>query len=207
MKRIGLIAVIILIMTCIIPTTAVVAVANGSVPYVLHNGVNLYADTTFNDVVEELDANVEVEILDEVIIGGETYYKVFVNDKTGYILAKYVYYTEKNGTYVIFTAKAYGDRVGGHVNVYVLPNTDAEIKCTLLDGTEMTVAKSEYEGYYEVVLEDGVGYVKEENVTTSISYNERVALIIGIVACVTVILILLITYFRRNADYLKRKRK
>ncbi len=142
MKRIGLVAVIILIMTCIIPTTAIVAVASSP----------------------------------------ET-------------------------TYTIFTAKAYGDRVGGHVNVYVLPSTDAEIKCTMLDGTKMTVAKSEYEGYYEVVLEDGIGFVKEENVTTSISYNERVALIIGIVACVTVILILLITYFRRNADYLKSKRK
>ena len=55
-------------------------------------------------------------------------------------------------------------------------------------------------------MEDGVGYVKSENLTTSISYNERIALAIGLICVVAIILILLITYYRRNSEYFKNKK-
>ena len=56
-------------------------------------------------------------------------------------------------------------------------------------------------------MEDGLGYVKNENLTTTLSYNERVAIVIGLIAVITVALILLITYYRRNSEYFKNKHR
>ncbi len=115
--------------------------------------------------------------------------------------------SDGTNTYSIFTAKAYGQRVGDDIKIYSAPSTNASVITTVLDGTEIAVTECEVEGYYTVILDEGIGYVLTENVTNGLSYNQRVALVIGIVAVVTVILILIITYFRRNADYLKSKRR
>lgn len=108
--------------------------------------------------------------------------------------------------YLVYRAKAYGKKVGGYVNIYALPSADSEVIATCFDGTSLVVTESEVEGYHIVIMDEGQGYVKDENLTTSLSYNQRIALIIAIICAVTVLLILLITYYRRNSDYFKSKR-
>ncbi len=106
----------------------------------------------------------------------------------------------------IYTAVAYADEVGGHVKIYAGPSESTEVITTVIDGTTLAVAETDVDGYHKVVLDDGIGYVKSENLTTSLSYNQRVALAIAIICVVAVALILLITYYGRNADYFKNKR-
>lgn len=106
----------------------------------------------------------------------------------------------------IYTVRAYADRVGGHVNVYAEPNGSSTIIATFIDGTTLAVLEAEVDGFHKVILDDGVGYIKSENITTSLSYNQRVSIVIALVCVIAVILILLITYYRRNANYFKSKK-
>lgn len=107
----------------------------------------------------------------------------------------------------VYTVKAYADKVGGHVNIYQEPKEDSEVIARYFDGTTLAVVDIEEEGFHKVILDDGVGYIKSQNITTGISYNQRIALAIGLVCIVAVVLILVITYYRRNANYLKNKKK
>ena len=118
-----------------------------------------------------------------------------------------VAYAKEDNNYLIYTAKAYADKIGGHIEIYANPKPTSEIITTYLDGTRLAVMESEVEGYHVVIMEDGLGYVKNENLTTTLSYNERVAIVIGLIAVITVALILLITYYRRNREYFKNKHR
>lgn len=207
MKKIGVLGVIILIVMIISMTNvSVVAVARASNNYILHDGVNLYADETLTTVTKELNQNDQVEVLEVVQIGGAEFYKVKHEGDTGYVDAKYLYSTSRESRYKLYTAKAYSDHVGGSIEVYSSPSAEKNVIKTYLDGTVLTVSKSEVDGYHIVIMEDGVGYVKDENLTTSISYNERVALSIALICAIAIILILLITYYRRNYEYFKSKK-
>ena len=207
MKKIGLLGIIVLIVMIIsTATVTVTAFATGSEFFVLHDGVNLYADETLTSVAKELVQNDAVEVLEELNAGGSEVYKVNVDGEVGYVYAKYVYATTHKANYQLYTAKAYGNKIGDSINVYATPSSQSEIVRSYLDGTRLTVSTSEVEGYSIVVMEDGIGYVKSENLTTSISYNERIALVIALICLVTIILILLITYYRRNVEYFKNKR-
>ena len=207
MKKIGLFGIIVLIVMIISTATATVtAFATGFEYRVLHNGVNLYADETLSSVSKELKQNDCVEVLEERNIGGNDFYKVKIDDVIGYVDAKYVYATTSKANYQLYTAKAYGNKIGDSINVYATPTAQSEIIRSYIDGTVLTVSKSEVDGYHVVVMEDGVGYVKSENITTSISYNERIALAIALICLVAIILILLITYYRRNIEYFKNKK-
>ena len=107
-----------------------------------------------------------------------------------------VAYAKEDTNYLIYTAKAYADKIGGHIEIYAKPKATSEIITTYLDGTRLAV-----------IMKDGLGYVKNENLTTTLSYNERVAIVIGLIAVITVALILLITYYRRNSEYFKNKHR
>ena len=205
MKRIGAFGIIIFIVMIIsVANVSLTAFANASDCYVLHDGVKLYEDETLTSVIKELKQNDGVEVLESIQIGGKDYYKAKVEGVIGYLDANYVYTTIGESCYQLYTAKAYGNKVGGSVDVYAMPN--GEVIRSYLDGTVLTVTESEIEGYHVVVMEDGIGYVKDENLTTSISYNERVAIAIALICIVAIILILVITYYRRNSNYYKSKK-
>ena len=118
-----------------------------------------------------------------------------------------VAYAKEDNNYLIYTAKAYADKIGGHVEIYKSPKDGSEVLTTYLDGTRLAVMESEVDGYHVVIMEEGNGYIKDENLTTTLSYNERVAIVIGLIAVITVALILLITYYRRNREYFKNKHR
>lgn len=207
MKRIGALGIIILIvMVILVASVSVTAFASASNQYVLHDGVNLYADNTLSAVAKELNQNDSVEILESLTIAGTQYYKVKVGDVVGYVNANYIYSTSDESCYQLYSAKAYGKKIGESVSVYSTPSDKSSIIRQYMDGTVLTVTESEVEGYHIVVMDEGVGYVKDENLTTSISYNERIAIAIALICVVAVILILVITHYRRNSDYYKSKR-
>ena len=205
MKRIGVFGVIIFVIMIIsVASLSGTAFANASSLYVLHDGVNLYLDENLTETIKELEQNEIVEVIESVVIGGKDYYKVKVDNIVGYVDAKYLYDTSEESCYQLYTAKAYASKVGGSIDVFATP--DGEVIRNYLDGTVLTVSESEFDGYHIVVMDDGIGYVKNESLTTSISYNERVAIAIALICLVSIILILVITYYRRNSDYFKSKR-
>lgn len=207
MKKIGLFGIIVLIVMIIsTATVTVTAFATSEEYFILHDGVSLYSDETLTSVAKELKQNDGVEVLETTNISGHAFYKIKVGETIGYVDAKYIYATTSSAKYELYTAKAYGNKVGDSINVYATPSTDSKIIRSYIDGTILTVSESKVDGYHAVVMEDGVGYVKSENLTTSISYNERIALAIGLICVVAIILILLITYYRRNSEYFKNKK-
>lgn len=207
MKKIGAFGIIILIVMIIsVASVSVTAFASASSQYVLHDGVNLYADNTLTTISKELNQNDQVEVLETLTIASKDYYKVKAGETIGYVDSNYVYSTREESCYQLYTAKAYGKKVGESINVYATPSDKATLLRQYMDGTVLTVTESEVEGYHIVVMDEGIGYVKDENLTTSISYNERVAIAIALICVVAIILILLITYYRRNSNYFKSKK-
>ena len=180
--------------------------AEGLSSYVLHDNVEVYSDINLTTVIARLDAHVEVEVLDTVKIEKDHYYKISCGDVVGYVKSIYVYFSGEKSSYEIFVARAYGKGIGESIKVYSAPDVKSSVIDEIIDGTTLNVAKAEKEGFYVVIYDDGVGYVTDDCITTGLSYNQRVALAIGIICVVTVVLILVITYYRRNVEFFKNRR-
>ena len=54
-----------------------------------------------------------------------------------------VAYAKEDTNYLIYTAKAYADKIGGHIEIYAKPEATSEIITTYLDGTRLAVMESE----------------------------------------------------------------
>ena len=207
MKRVGILGILTLIIMVIsVSAVSGIAFATSTDSYILHKDTPLYADQTLSTIACKLPQNQKVAVLEEITISGEEYFKINVGDQTGYVSALYVYRTTSKDSEQIYRAKALSNKIGGSIDVYSEPREGAGVIRSYVDGSVLTVASSEVEGYHVIIMEDGVGYVKDENITTSISYNERIAIVIAIICVVAVVLILVITYYKRNSNYFKSKR-
>ncbi|MBO7156034.1 MAG: hypothetical protein J6V83_01375 [Clostridia bacterium] len=201
-----LVVVIIITMLLSLNVVSMTAQAEGLTSYVLHDSVKVYSDLSLTAVVATLDAHTEIEVLDAQKVEDEHYYKIAYGDILGYVKSIYVYFSGGETTYDIFVAKAYGKGIGDSIKVYLSDDVKSVVIDEIIDGTTINVAECESDEFYIVIYEDGIGYVTQDSITTGLSYNQRVALAIGIICVVTVILILVITYYRRNAEYFKSKR-
>lgn len=198
------IAVIFAIVLAVLPMGTAFAMEQHA--YALHNGVPVYADTTLGTVEIRLEQNQKVEVLSEEDICGKTYFKVSVNSVTGYVNADYVYFMSDVPQDSIKSMQVKTDKIGRPVKVYAQPDLSSAVIDELSDGTNVNIVESDSE-FCVIVLDDGIGYIRSENVTNGLSRNQTVALIVGVVTIAAIIVILALLYYRKNKEHFASRRK
>lgn len=199
----GVISVLIICALCIcgIGTSVTVAYAETSAR-VLYSGTPL---TDGNGVViAELSADTVVEITGTETEAG---YPVTAGEQSGYIRKEYLYFAD-NGIdeLKVASVKVLADGVGRKVELKIAPSPDAESVAALSDGVRLDVAECGSKDYYRILNSDYPYYILKENVTTSLTRNQRVAVIIIAVAAVAAAVSFGMIYLYRNRERFKNKR-
>lgn len=199
----GVISVLIVCALCVcgIGTSVTVAYAETSAR-VLYSGTPLTDEN--GAVIAELSADTVVEITGTETEAG---YPVTAGEQSGYIRKEYLYFAD-NGIdeLKVASVKVLADGVGRKVELKIAPSPDAESVAALSDGVRLDVTECGSEDYYRILNSDYPYYILKENVTTSLTRNQRVAVIIIAVAAVAAAVSFGMIYLYRNRERFKNKR-
>lgn len=153
--------------------------------------VPLYKEADFQSdiVLKEIKENEILELIGTEFktTDGETWQKVKYNDAyEGYIPYSYIYFTTNNEGYTVQVVKAKSKSVGEKINAYKYYDDKSEIAYTFLDGEKINVIVEQSVNYGDyrkiIVMNDGkseFAFIKEENLTAGLSYNQLIAVIIA----------------------------
>lgn len=147
----------------------------------------------------------------EVVITGSAEnwigYPVIAGEQTGYVRAEFLYFpAESVGELDIVSVKVLASGVGREVELKKGPSADSETAMTLSDGVRLDVTECGSSDYYRIVSEKYPYYISKDNVTTSLTRNQRAAVIIISVTAVAAAVSFGLIYLHRNRDRFKNKR-
>ncbi len=153
--------------------------------------VPLYRDADFQSeiILEEIKENEILELVGAEFktADGEVWQKVKYNDiYEGYIPYSYIYFTTNNEGYTVQVVKAKSRYAGEKINAYKYYDDKSEIAYTFSDGEKVNIIVEQsknYGGYSKIiVMNDGkaeFAFIKTENLTAGLSYNQLLAVIIA----------------------------
>ncbi len=169
----------------------------------------LYANTPLTDgngtVIASLESDTAVEITGNAADG--LGYPVKAGELSGFIRTEFLYFAPESidGLHII-SVKALAPGVGKEVELKTAPSEDAETAVTVSDGVRLDVTECGSEDYYRIVGTEYPYYILKENVTDSLTRNQRVAVIIISVTAVAAAVSFGLIYLHRNRDRFKNKR-
>ena len=172
----------------------------------------LYREADFNSdiVLEEIQGNEIIEIKEEKFKNskGELWQKIVYNKiYEGYIPYGYIYFSTNNLGYTVQVVKAKSMHIGQKINVYSYYDNDSEIISILTDGEKINLVVEQSKTYGDfskiIVLKDGkgeIGFVKTENITAGLSYNQTLAIILagGLTAILIIVSITIVIVMRKK---------
>lgn len=144
----------------------------------------LYKEPDFDSEkhLEKLPQNESVEILEEEVFdaNGRGWLYVSYTAYKGYVPSGYVYYTTGNDDYNVIVAKATTSKMSEKINVYSYFDEKSEVVGTLVDGEKINLIDDgeDYGEFRKVVFGGGYYFIRSINVTTGMTLNQKVALII-----------------------------
>lgn len=143
----------------------------------------LYADSDLGaDILIRIpqDAAVEIEG-DPVMVGDVEWQRVSYTSLDGYVVKSALYRSLKNDSYDVVIAKASAQKMGEDIYLYDTHLEGAPVAATLNDGEKLRIIDNgiDYDGYLYVEYDGGYYFVRSEYVTTGLSYNETLAVIIA----------------------------
>ena len=161
----------------------------------------LYKEADFNSekILEEIQSNEIIEIREENFKNskGELWQKIVYNNVyEGYIPYGYIYFSTNNIGYTVQVVKARSMHIGEKINVYSYYTNDSEIIHTFTDGEKINLVVEQSKDYGDfskvIILKDGkgeIGFVKTENITAGLSYNQTIAVILtgGLIAILIIV--------------------
>lgn len=170
---------------------------------VLYDDVPLVDEN--GEVLMKLNADDEVEVTGEATAFG---CPVTVSGASGYIEKEFLYFPdESTGALEIRSVKVLAEGVGKEVELKAAPSKESETAETLGDGVRLDVTECDSADYYRIVGGDYRNlYIAKENVTTSLTRNQRVAVIVIAVSAVAAAMSFGLIYLHRNRDRFKNKR-
>ncbi len=148
----------------------------------------LYAEPSYSakTVVPEIKQNEKVEQLEQPILDakGVQWVKIRYNSHyEGYVPYSYLYFTVDNDGYEeIYVAKATGQKSSDEIKLYKYYDEKSETDKILHDGQKVNVVVEEdasYGDFIKIIYEGEYYFVKKDNVTTGLTYNQKLALIIA----------------------------
>ena len=157
----------------------------------------LYANCNLDSefVLEKICANEAIELSGDEFDAedGLVWQKVIYNKNfTGYILSSYIYYTTDTSTSEIIIKKAYSRKMGEKITVYASHDENSEIIGSYEDGESVNTLieqSVDYGEFTKILYNDEYAFVKTDNLTKGLSYNQKLAVIIasGVVGALIVI--------------------
>ncbi len=111
------------------------------------------------------------------------WYQVSVLGQSGYVDARAVYSTSTTWEPSYKTMKVDAGGFDEEVNLYYYPYMDSKVYTTLKDNVELEVAEGgvDYGDFAQVKYEGKTYYILNKDITTSLTYSQIVAIILGIV--------------------------
>lgn len=193
-KRTAVVCLAVLLLICVF-TPSVTAFADGTVYRAYRNDTVIYA------AANENSAKVgTVGVGDDVVVLGEEagFYRAEFAQIIGYIKKTDLYVYRVQTVYELKKAKVTVLKSGDKVNLYESPSAESNIVATVNDGKVLELLYRENDDFYRITHDGKIVYIAAENVTAGLSYYQRLALIIGLIAFVTVGLTVLLVYYGKN---------
>jgi hypothetical protein len=168
---------------------------------------NLYKSADINsEVVQTIPQNASVQLIDESFLVGEfSWQKISYNTIEGYVLSHDLYESKDAESYTIKKGKARSVTMGADVNLYISNDKNSEIALVIHDGENINIISTKVD-YDEFVLVEYNGsnyFALNANVTTSLSLNETLAVIIACSAAALTIAIIIIFVTIKNKKLYK----
>lgn len=147
----------------------------------------LYSEASFSSekIIPEIKQNETVEQIEQPISDGNgvKWVKIRYNSHyEGYVPYTYLYYTVGGDGYEVYVAKVTGKKTGDGIKLYKYYDEKSEAGKVLHDGQKVSVVlekNTSYGEYLKVIYDGEYYFVKSENVTTGLTYNQKLALIIS----------------------------
>lgn len=146
----------------------------------------LYADPDFESekILNGIKRNEPVEVIGEPISGGneKEWVKIRYNEEyEGYIPYSYLYKSAGNEDYDLQVVKATGKSTSEEIYLYSYYDETSDVIAKLVDGEklDLIIDGKTYGEFSKVVYEGKTCFVKTEKITTGLTYNQRLALIIS----------------------------
>ncbi|MGN0768596.1 MAG: SH3 domain-containing protein [Christensenellales bacterium] len=201
-RRVGfaVIAVILLVVFCVAAGGAGKPEAGYSVKTIIDTP--LYSDASYESevVLKRLNANETVEIIGEVIRDTDNvaWIKVRYNSYyEGYVPYGYLYSKAGEAEYDIQVVRATGKSTSEEIKVYRYHDENSDVIAVIRDGEKVNVIieqEQDYGEFRKIVCNGEFGFVKAENLTAGLTYNQKLAVIIaaGLVGCLIAVVLIVV---------------
>ena len=163
----------------------------------------IYANTDISsDIVGYIPQNAKVNIQgDPITIGNVTWQRIKYTSLEGYVVSTALYKSYTNDDYNVMIAKVKSSGMGKDVPLYLTHSETVGADRYVHDGEKISVIDDNIDyGDFSLVEYDGEKYfILTANVTTGLSYNQVIAvIIIACVAGVVIIVSIIIMIIRRR---------
>ncbi|NLL56427.1 MAG: SH3 domain-containing protein [Clostridiales bacterium] len=182
-----------------------------SAPYnrkVILPNTNLYSETDINsEVLAKIPQNATVRLIDDSFQVGEfNWQKVSYNTMEGYVLSHDLYQSKGEDSFSITKAKVRSSKIGKDINLYVSHDSSSQVGAVVHDGEKLNIWSTEvdYGDFVMVEYKGNTYFALKSNVTTQLSLNQTLALIIGGSAVALGIILVIILVSAKNKKLYKK---
>lgn len=149
----------------------------------IHPDTPIFEDSDFDSsIVFYIPQNASVIIIeDEFTIDNTSWQKVQYGSYIGYVDASMLYQTENQTNLSVEQIKATSDKMGEKIKIYEANSAESDVITKVNDGTKLkkVINDIDYGNFYEISYNDKRAFIKKDNTTTGLTYNQKIALIIG----------------------------
>ena len=197
------VSVIVVLTICLVFLLCAAAPAGTRYTYKAVLGFSLYesADLT-STVLVSVPQNAQVEPLgDPVTVDGKVWQRVVYSGLTGYTYSDNIYLSNKNDNFVFVVGKAKSAFMGQPIALYTVHDENAEPVRYMNDGENLRIVSDNvsYGSFSRIEYDGSYYFVRTENVTTGLSFNQTLAVIIlGSVVGATCIVVLIVVLTKRR---------
>lgn len=142
-------------------------------------------DFASEKVLDEIKQNEVVQCVEEEVSvdeNGREWVRITYSSKTGYVPKSYLYLSAGTEDSNFKVVKATGKSSSEKIKLYSYYQETSEVIGTVVDGEKLNLVSDgkTYGDFSKIVYDGKECYVKTENITTGLTYNQRLALIISV---------------------------
>lgn len=159
-----------------------------------------------SEVIANLPQNAIVTMQgDSFAVGEFVWQKITYNTIEGYVLSHDLYESREIESYSIKRGKARSAKIGEDIMLYVSNDINSAVASVIHDGEniDIVITKIDYGDFVLIEYKSAKYFALKDNVSTALSLNETLALIIGGVALVIAIIIITIAISVKNRKLYK----
>lgn len=166
----------------------------------LHPETPIFEEASFSSaVLFRIPQNAYViEIAEPFAQDNTTWQQVQYGSYVGFVDASSLYQIDDEVFSVRFSrTKATSRKMGEEINLYAANSVDSAVVGKVKDGTRLQVVESavDYGDFFEIVYDNQRAFIRKDYATTSLTYNEKTALIIGAVTLAVLTAMIFLTLF------------